>query len=219
MTRLTRRIVWLTTTLLPIVACSAVAQPPSPAPRPQRVEIVRDWCCTGRAKIRLTSDRTSSQVKSVYVNTKYEKRGWLTQIEGQAQIDGDAKLEVSAMKNLLDQTSTFAAWRHSSEDNALETGLETALFGQDKLRLSYQVQPLTKDLQAQAEVSYKYSLWGDNSLKITGARKSEQSEVGGELMHKENSGLMWSASLTTQKTISQDSWESPQLEGRFRWTW
>jgi hypothetical protein len=205
--------------LLLLVATGGSAQQTGQTANPQEMEIVRDWWGSGTTRIRLESQEDSSNVKSVYINTKYDRHGWLTQIEGEAHADGNAKVEVGTHKTIFGSTRTFAKWKHKPGDDALETGLEVLLFGTDKLKLSHQLQPLSNNLEARTELSYKRSLWGANSLKLTGTKNSEQDEIGGEFLHEEKSGLMWGASLKTQKSNSQGGWGRPQIQGKVRWTW
>ena len=195
--------------------------PPQP-PLEKRVILEGDWRETGQARLIFVGEEDSSKVETVELQTRMSGETWFAEIE----CEGDESLSPGrvtfrAEKALLDSARGFAAWKMSEGEQAVSTGMETALFGRDKLRLERETY-LNSTEKPLTQMEYEANLLFQTKVELKGSRQGSRSEIEGLLRQESGMGWEWGAGLKAQVNRGDGSSEvlsRPEVQGNLRWTW
>lgn len=195
--------------------------PPQP-PLEKKIVLEGDWRETGQAKLIFLGDEESSKVETVQLKTRVSGKTWFAAME----CEGDdsfspERLTFRAQKALLGSTRGFAAWKVSDGEQAVATGMETAIFGRDKLRLQRETY-LTTDEAPAIQMEYESPALFQTKVGIRGVQQGSRSEIEGLLKQESGMGWEWGAALKAQVNDGNgltDVLIRPELQGNLRWTW
>ncbi len=201
------------------------SQDPVLLPQPpleKKIVLEGDWRETGQAKLVFVGEEESSKVETVQLQTKVSGETWFAAME----CEGDESLNPGRVsfrvqKALLDSARGFAGWKISDGEQAVSAGVETTVFGQDKLRLGRETY-LTTNEQPTTEMEYESPPLFQTKVGLRGSRQGSTSEIEGLLKQESGMGWEWGAGWKAQLNHGEgmtDLLTRPELQGNLRWTW
>ena len=218
--------------LLALAPHLGLAEPVQPTPQepvvpPQpllekKIVLEGDWRETGQAKLIFVGEDESGKVEAVQLKTKVSGETWFAamECEGDDSLNPE-RITFRAQKALFRSTRGFAAWKVNDGEQAVATGMETTLFGRDKLRLERETYLTTNDEPA-TQVEYESPVLFQTKVGIRGTRQGSVSEIEGLLKQESGMGWEWGAALKAQVNESNgltDALSRPEVQGNLRWTW
>ena len=219
-------------TLLALSSQLCLAEPLEPTPQepvllPQpalekKIVLEGDWRETGHAKLIFVGEDESSKVGSVQLEAKVSGQTWFAALECEGdETFSPGALTFRAQKALFSSARGFAAWKLDDGEQALSAGLETSLFGGDKLRLERETW-LTTTEQPLTELEYETPLPFQTKVGLRGSRQGTTSEIEGLLRQESGLGWEWGAGVKAQVNSPEQGGSvltQPEVQGNLRWTW
>ncbi|MFA7479247.1 MAG: hypothetical protein WC314_02000 [Vulcanimicrobiota bacterium] len=175
-----------------------------------------DWRESGHAKLIFQGTEDTSAVETIRLKTRVTGETWFADVEYEG-LDHLGFLAFKAQKELFLSTRGFAEWKVEEGNQEVAAGLETALFGRDKLRLR-RASSLTEEVAPTTQMDYEVPLPFHAKIGISGLQQGERNELTGQIRQNCGEGWEWGAGVKTELLHGKQIMP-PEIQGSLRWTW